>query len=468
MNQRRRNPQIWIHRHAKAAPHLRALKLEELSGGRLQVGRRGEVNEAVGGVFVFEAFDDGTREALHQLATNRLERVVALAVGTQVDGPECWELLRAGAADVLNWRDLPEPGSELADRFERWATIEEILHSARVRETLVGECGAWVAMLREVIEVAHFTDSAVLLTGESGTGKELLARLIHQLDRRPQKRSFIVLDCTTIVPELSGSEFFGHERGAFTHAIAAREGAFALADGGTLFLDEVGELPPTLQAELLRVVQEHAYKRVGSNTWKQTNFRLVCATNRDLLEEEKRGRFRTDFYHRIASSTFHLPSLADRRDDIILLARHFLAQMPPHDESPELTPAVRDYLTTRRYPGNVRELRQVVSRIAQRHVGRGPITVGDIPEEERLPVNRFLDEDWCDRGFEEAIRKALTRRVGLREIGAKATETAIRIALEEEEQNLPRAARRLGVTDRALQLRRAAARQLEDEADAPD
>ena len=133
--------------------------------------------------------------------------------------------------------------------------------------------------------------------------------MIHRLDSRLEKRELVIVDCTTIVPELSGSEFFGHERGAFTSAIAAREGAFALADRGTLFLDEVGELPIGLQAELLRVVQERTYKRVGSNAWKNTSFRLVCATNRDLLQEQAHGRFRRDFYYRIAAWTCRLPAL---------------------------------------------------------------------------------------------------------------------------------------------------------------
>src|SRR4029450_9990071 len=125
-----------------------------------------------------------------------------------------------------------------------------------------------------------------------------------------------------VVLSLSGSEFFGHEKGAFTGAVAAREGAFAMADGGTLFLDEVGELPPPLQAELLRVIQEGMYKRVGSNVWRRTNFRLLCATNRSLLDPSTEGLFRRDLYHRIAAWTCHLPSLRERADDIPILARH--------------------------------------------------------------------------------------------------------------------------------------------------
>lgn len=463
----RKNPRVWVHWYGNSKANLNEAGLKALSRGGLDLRRRGEMDEPADGLFIFGEFTPEVCQSLHDLTTNNLDRVVALGVGAELSGAASWKLLEAGATDVLSWDDVSKPPSELAERFERWATVEQILHSPAVREILVGQSRAWVRVLRELIEVAHFTDSAILLTGETGTGKELIARLIHRLDRRPGKQSLIVLDCTTVVPELSGSEFFGHERGAFTHAVVAREGAFGLADEGTLFLDEVGELSPRLQAELLRVVQEHAYKRVGSNTWKQTNFRLVCATNRDLREEERRGTFRADFYHRIASWTCRLPTLAERKDDIIPLALHFLAQMSPEGEAPELSSAVRDYLLLRRYPGNVRELRQVITRIAHRHVGRGPITVGDIPEEERIPATRLMNEQWCDQDFENTIRHALAQQVHLREISAKAAETAIRIALEEEKGNVPRAARRLGVTDRALQLRRAAGRRHHHDGEQP-
>jgi transcriptional regulator with GAF, ATPase, and Fis domain len=308
------------------------------------------------------------------------------------------------------------------------------------------------------VEVARYSQNSVLIVGESGTGKELIARLIHTLDPRPNKGAFVVLDCTTVSPELSGSEFFGHERGAFTSAIAAREGAFSLADGGTLFLDEVGELPLPLQAELLRVVQERTYKRVGSNTWKQANFRLICATNRNLLDEEARGTFRRDFYFRIAHWTCRLPSLQERREDILPLVSHFLKQVHPSGPIPELDPAVRDYLLSREYPGNVRELRHLIARLAVRHVGQCPITAGDIPEDERQGVIEFMQQVWRDDAFKCAIRRALALGLGLKEISGQTAELAIQTALEDEAGNLQRAARRLGVTDRALQMRRAASR----------
>ena len=369
-----------------------------------------------------------------------------------------WKLLRHGAADVYAWDALDDPVGVIGARFGRYAAIDQIVSSPAVRDHLTGGSRAWTSLVRQVVEVARFSSSSVLVVGESGTGKELIARLIHALDPRPNKRAFVVLDCTTVSPELSGSEFFGHERGAFTSAIAARDGAFSLADGGTLFLDEVGELPLTLQAELLRVVQEGTYKRVGSNDWKATNFRLICATNRNLLAEEARGAFRRDFYFRIAQWTCKMPSLEERREDILPLVAYFLQQSYATGSIPSLDESVRDYLLTQPYPGNVRDLRHLVGRMAARHVGPGPITAGDIPEDERRGAIEFMQRIWRDDAFKCSIRRALALGLGLREIGVQTAELAIQTALEDEAGNLQRAARRLGVTDRALQMRRAAGR----------
>lgn len=381
-------------------------------------------------------------------------RVLAIAVSHSalIEGG-AWQLLQAGASDVFSWDHSSDPSAEVAARFERWEKVDEIVQSPLVKKNLAGQSPTWLRALRQVVEIARFTDASVLITGESGTGKELIARLIHTLDARPNKRNLVVSDCTTIVPELSGSEFFGHERGAFTGAVAARDGAFALADGGTLFLDEVGELPLNLQAELLRVVQERTYKRVGSNSWQKTAFRLVCATNRDLCEEQTRERFRRDLYYRIANWTGRLPPLRERREDICLLAQHFIEQLRP-DDPPQLDDVVRDYLIMRDYPGNVRDLKQLITRIVQHHVGPGPITAGDIPEEER-PGEHEAMKDWRDQGLEVAIRTALASGVSLKEIERSAGELAERIVIEEEQCNLQRAAARLGITDRALQMRRA-------------
>ena len=189
-----------------------------------------------------------------------------------------WQLLDAGALDVLWWPQLPPDASGVQARLARHADVQALIDSPRVSQQLVGRSTAWRQLLAHVVELARFSHSPVLIQGESGTGKELIARLIHDLDEQHHTGHLVVVDCTTLTPELSGSELFGHERGAFTGALNAREGAFAQAHMGTLFLDEVGDLPLPLQAQLLRVVQEKQYKRVGGNAWQQTDFRLVAAT----------------------------------------------------------------------------------------------------------------------------------------------------------------------------------------------
>jgi transcriptional regulator with GAF, ATPase, and Fis domain len=409
------------------------------------------------GIIFFDEITPQLADLLREVSHRGTERVLAIGLSPSSMKPAgVWGLLSAGASDVFAWDHAHDPAREVAARFERWEKVDEIIRSPLVNSNLAGQSAAWIRSLRQIVEVASFTDSSVLITGESGTGKELFAQLVHTLDARRDKGSLVVCDCTTIVPDLSGSEFFGHERGAFTGAVAERKGAFALADGGTLFLDEVGELPLNLQAELLRVIQERTYKRIGANSWQKTNFRLVCATNRNLIEEQSRDRFRRDFYHRIASWTCHLPPLCERSEDILVLAKHFITQLRP-DDPPELDEPVRQYFVTREYPGNVRDLKQLVTRIVQHHVGPGAITVGDIPEDERPRGNRKFDSRG-EEGMELAVRLAVASGLSLKDIERTASELAERIVIEEERGNLQRAAARLGVTDRALQMRRAARR----------
>lgn len=409
------------------------------------------------GILCFSAITAELHDLLRQVSRNGLQRVLALAVDcVQIHDHAMWPLLRGGASDVLTWDDSSQLAQVITARFERWQAIDALLDTPLVRHNLVGQSPAWITALRQIVEVAHFTDASILITGETGTGKELVGRLIHSLDLRRDKRDLVVLDCTTIVPELAGSEFWGHERGAFTNAVAARDGAFALADGGTLFLDEVGDLPLALQPQLLRVVQEHTYKRVGSNTWRQSQFRLVCATHRDLLQDVANGQFRRDLYHRIATWICRLPPLRERVDDILPLAQHIMHQARPGQEPPALDPSVRTYLLARDFPGNVRDLKQLVLRLLYRHVGPGPITIGDIPADEWPAA---LRNDWRDATFEQSIRHALALGVGLKDLRRVVDDTAIRIAIDDEQGNLQRAAQRLGVTDRALQIRQASRRQ---------
>lgn len=370
---------------------------------------------------------------------------------------EILELLNFGASYLLCWEKYLDPIGEIIAKLDRWFAIDQLLEDPLVQDKLIGKSPAWILTLRQIVEIAHFTPASVLITGETGTGKELVAHLIHSLDSRPQKRNLIIVDCTTLHPELVGSELFGHEKGSFTSAITSREGAFALANGGTLFLDEIGELPLKLQGQLLRVIQEGTYKRVGSNTWCKTSFRLVCATNRNLPELVKQNSFREDLYHRIAGRTFSLPPLRERIEDIIPLAQHFIQQILCSEKLPELDGFVENYLLSRKYPSNIRDLKRLATNIAYRHTGSGIITVGDIPEEER-PEVKLNSNAWYN-SLENLIRHALSLGITIKEINRITTDTTIKIAINNENGNLQRAARKLGVTDRALQKRRAMQRE---------
>jgi transcriptional regulator with GAF, ATPase, and Fis domain len=219
----------------------------------------------------------------------------------------------------------------------------------------------------------------------------------------------------------------------------------------------VGELPLHLQTQLLRAIQEQTFKRVGGNAWQRAAFRLVSATNRDLWSQVQAGEFRADLFFRLAGFVCRLPPLRERPEDILPLARHLLATLRPGREPLEFDAAVAEYLVNRPYPGNVRDLRQVVARLLCRHAGKGPITVGCIPPDERAAWYA-AEAHWYEGDFERAVRRAVMQGVGLKGVSREAEETAIRIAVAEAAGNLQQAALRLGVTDRTLQLRRAARR----------
>ncbi|MBX7083439.1 MAG: sigma 54-interacting transcriptional regulator [Nannocystaceae bacterium] len=369
---------------------------------------------------------------------------------------DAWAWLRAGASDVIAAGDPRRCADELLARLQRDAGIDALLAVPQVRARLVGDSPAWRRALREVAAATRFGDGTILLAGESGTGKELVAGLVHELGGCEPRAQLHVLDCSTVVESLSGSEFFGHERGAFTGAHEARDGAFARADGGTLLLDEIGELPLRLQAQLLRAVQERSYKRVGGNAWHTVRCRIVCATHRDLAAMVARGEFREDLYHRLAGAVVRLPPLRERGRDVVLLARHLLRA---HGCDAELDDAVEALLLQRDYPGNVRELRQLVGRMAARHVGVGPVTVGCVaPMDWPAAGEPIADGPSSTAALRAGVREALRNGAGLREIGRAAEELAIELALDDSNGRVATAAQSLKVTDRALQLRRAARR----------
>jgi DNA-binding NtrC family response regulator len=227
---------------------------------------------------------------------------------------------------------------------------------------IIGQSGAWRQIIRQIEMVAP-TDATVLVLGETGTGKELIARELHRRSRRSDK-PLVQVNCACIPKELYESEFFGHARGAFTSAVKERIGRFEAAAGGTLFLDEIGEIPLELQSKLLRVLQQKCYERVGEERTRHADVRIVVATNRDLQKEVVAGRFREDLYYRLNVFPMKVAPLRDRKEDIPLLAAHFI-EISVKDlgcPRPRLTRAGIETLQGYDWPGNIRELRNVIER----------------------------------------------------------------------------------------------------------
>ena len=264
------------------------------------------------------------------------------------------------------------------DDKELKAKIEEGLSPQRMRgeiqrlkslvnelygmENIVARSPAMQRLLQQVVQVAD-SDATILLFGETGTGKEVFARVIHSNSRR-SKGPFVALNCAAIPETLFESELFGHVRGAFTSAHGAKRGLFQSANGGTLFLDEIGEMPLSMQVKLLRAVQEREVREVGSELSTKIDVRIIAATNKDLGEAVKNGSFRNDLYYRISVVPLFIPPLRDRRDDIPLLAQHFLTASAKRANKAlrAFTPAALNRLVTHPWPGNVRELENVIEK----------------------------------------------------------------------------------------------------------
>src|SRR5256712_1450655 len=242
------------------------------------------------------------------------------------------------------------------------AYLEEEVRTGHNFGEIVGDSAALLRVLGQVETVAP-TGSTVLIRGETGTGKELIARALHELSPR-KGRTFVKLNCAAIPTGLLASELFGHERGAFTGAIAQKVGRFELAHGGTLFLDEVGDIPPELQPKLLRVLQEQEFERLGSTRTIRVDVRLVAATNRDLAQLTANGQFRNDLFYRLNVFPVVLPPLRERRDDIPRLVRHFAQQVARRmgRQIETIPSAVMDALVRYPWPGNRRELQNVIGR----------------------------------------------------------------------------------------------------------
>ncbi len=222
-----------------------------------------------------------------------------------------------------------------------------------------------IQRIRKMIERVADTDARVFITGENGTGKELVARWLHELSKR-SKGPFIEVNCAAIPSELIESELFGHEKGSFTSAVKQKKGNFELATGGTIFLDEIGDMSLAAQAKVLRTLQENKITRVGGEKEISVDVRVVAATNKDIQNEIREGRFREDLYHRLSVILIHVPTLNERTDDIPLLASHFLDEILTEQNMPPkyFTDQAFDELKKIEWTGNIRELRNVVERLA--------------------------------------------------------------------------------------------------------
>ena len=247
--------------------------------------------------------------------------------------------------------------------------ISADIQQAKMRFGIVGNAPALTAAISRAIQVAPI-DLSVLVTGESGSGKEFFPQIIHAYSPRKHNR-YIAVNCGAIPEGTIDSELFGHEKGSFTGAVSARKGYFEEADGGTIFLDEVAELPLTTQARLLRVLESGEFLKVGSSTVQKTNIRVVAATNVNMLEAVASGRFREDLYYRLSTVQIHVPPLRERGGDILLLARKFARDFSERYSMPEISfdEEARSALLHYRWPGNVRQLKNVVEQMALFNAG---------------------------------------------------------------------------------------------------
>ncbi|HTX20316.1 MAG TPA: sigma 54-interacting transcriptional regulator [Candidatus Aquilonibacter sp.] len=315
--------------------------------------------------------------------------VIAVFARTNVpEGAEVWGRLFADhvAGAIANARAFEEIQRLKAQLEQQNAYLQEEVVEAKAFGNLVGQSAALRQVVSQIDLVAP-TDASVLILGETGTGKELVAHEIHRRSRR-KDQALVRVNCASIPKELYESEFFGHARGAFTGAIKDRAGRFEAAEGGTLFLDEIGEVPLELQGKLLRALQEKCYERVGEDRTRHADVRIIAATNRDLKKEAAAGRFREDLYYRLNVFPIQVAPLRERQEDIPALAQHFIKVSAKELDCPQprLTRAGIVQLQNYDWPGNIRELRNVIERAVI--LARGGALEFDLPAANTSPPTR--------------------------------------------------------------------------------
>jgi DNA-binding NtrC family response regulator len=330
---------------------------------------------------------------------------------------------------------------------EERQTLRQAMTRSVKREGFIGRSEIMESVFRMVDRVAP-ARSTVLITGESGTGKELVAKAIHESSPRANQ-PFVVVNCSNIPSELLESELFGHTKGAFTGAVGAKKGLFDVADGGSIFLDEIGDLRFETQVRLLRVIQEREFTPLGDTAPRKVDVRIIAATNVDLKEAVRNGTFREDLYYRLSVVPIELPPLRDRREDILPLVQHFIRKYNEEnlrDISEQVSPEVLSLLENYYYPGNVRELENIIER-AVVIAPTDEITVECLRPEVRNPeMAREMIRD--SEGFSESID--ISRGVNFYDEVRKFEVDLIRRALEQTGGHQSRAARLLGLNATTL------------------
>ena len=409
---------------------------------------------------VIAAFQ-AARVVIERTDTSDLPLVIATQTGRRVPAPaidrgrwlwwaanrpsdrQVTDAVLRGAYDVI-WRDAPDAVPRLLARLAELRVDDPAPPPA---DHIVAKSAASQVVIRQVARVAQ-TSMAVLLTGETGTGKEVLSRLIHTWSPRRQRR-FVPINCAAIPDELMEAELFGYARGSFSGAVQSYDGQLAAAEGGTVFLDEIDDTPLETQVKLLRVLEDRTVSRLGENIWREVDFRILAATNRDLEPLVAAGRFGADLYERLAIVRIHLPALRERLDDLPALVEHLLDRFAREQKQPRLEgvqPAVLQALAAYPWPGNIRELRNVIyESLVYKRAGR-ELLLSDLPRRilrggQTAPKDSVVD-------LTRVRMRIRTGEMNLRKEIETLERVALHTALSEAKGNATKAAELLGTVGR--------------------
>ena len=435
----------------------------------------------IGKLFEFIEYEphvcDSETSALTQLEANDYlglfcvdlflsQRVIEKLTGDDIPLPP-YVLMADDTSDDSLMPELSKPSFAIVKKEIKYPDLSGLLYrlelfsekqksggektSVELFRSLVGSSRG-ISRVRKMIEQVANTEANVLILGESGTGKEVVARNIHYHSKR-RNNPFVPINCGAIPGDLLESELFGHEKGAFTGALSARQGRFELAEGGTIFLDEIGDMPLNMQVKLLRVIQERTFERVGSNKSVKTNVRIIAATHRDLEELIQQGRFREDLYYRLNVFPIEMPALRERIEDLPLLIKELITRLEhEHSSSVRLTQTAVGDLCKYHWPGNIRELANLMERLSIMHP-HGVVDVKELPKK-MVPENVSVDEleessqylpPMADVAFISGAPRLPREGIDLKKHLTDIETSLIRQSLEEADGVVAHAAKRLNI-----------------------